>query len=95
MRKDVLEFIHRRFPNDSNWLTGNCYFFANILKSRFPEGVIYYDVVVGHFVTDIDGIKYDWSGVVEYDDKSYYVEWDKFDEYDSKQKQRIINDSIF
>ena len=31
----VLEFIHRRFPQDSNWLTGNCYHFALILSSVF------------------------------------------------------------
>jgi len=46
----VLEFIHRRFPQDSNWLTGNCYHFALILSSVF-NGDIFYDVVAGHFVT--------------------------------------------
>lgn len=31
----ALEFIHRRFPQDSNWLTGNCYHFALIFIQRF------------------------------------------------------------
>lgn len=94
MREDVIEFIKRRFPNDSNWLNGNCYFFATILKSRFPEGIIYYDVIVGHFVTEIDGVKYDWSGVVDESSENCYVEWDSFDEYDVKQKQSIIDGCI-
>lgn len=94
MITEVLEFIHRRFPNDSNWLNGNCYFFANILKSRFPQGIIFYDVIDGHFVTQIDGIKFDWSGITSEIGKHYYVEWDKFDEYDSFQKQSIIDGCI-
>lgn len=36
----IEEFINRRFPNDCNWLSGNCYYFAIILKDRFPEGNI-------------------------------------------------------
>ena len=94
MNIDVLDFIHKRFPNDSNWLTGNCYYFSVILKARFPEGKILYDVIRGHFVTEIDGLKYDWSGIVKDAEKQYYVEWDKFDEYDSLQKQSVIEGCI-
>lgn len=90
----VLEFIHRRFPQDCNWKNGNCYFFAVILKSRFPEGIILYDVIDGHFVTHIDGQNYDWSGVVSDEGKHYYVEWDYFDEYDSNQKKSVIDGCI-
>ena len=61
----VLEFIHRRFPVDCHWLDGNCYYFALILLDRFPIGKILYDVIDGHFVCEIDGVKYDWSGVVD------------------------------
>lgn len=97
MRNVVLDFIKRRFPEDSNWLNGNCYFFAVILKSRFKDGVILYDVIDGHFVTLIEGIMYDWSGIVlpeEDENKHFYVEWDKFDEYDDMQKKRIEEDCI-
>ena len=31
---DVLEFIHRRFKKDNDWTTGNCYYFACILKEK-------------------------------------------------------------
>lgn len=89
---EILEFIHRRFPADCNWLSGNCYYFSYILSSRFPDGKIYYDVINGHFVFYHSGIFYDWTGIVKLKDN--FIEWDKFDEYDSLQKQRIIRDCI-
>lgn len=91
----VTEFIYRRFPKDeNNWLNGNCYYFAIILKTRFPQAIILYDVIDGHFVASIDGIKYDWWGEVEDYGNHYYVIWDEFDKYDSFQKQRIIRDCV-
>lgn len=97
MRNKVLDFINRRFPVDCNWLSGNCYYFAQILKQRFEDGVILYDVIDGHFVTLIEGIMYDWSGIVlpdENENSHFYVEWDKFDEYDDLQKKCIEEDCI-
>ena len=58
----VLEFIHRRFPKDSNWTNGNCYWFARILQGRFPGGVIVHEPIVGHFLYLYNGIYYDWTG---------------------------------
>ena len=43
---------------------GNCYWFARILAIEFM-GIIYYDPIVGHFATMIDGVLYDITGVVE------------------------------
>ena len=91
---EVLDFIQKRFKTDNNWLSGNCYYFAVILKARFPEGKILYDAINGHFVTEIDKIKYDWQGIVPNRKSSYYVEWDKFDEYDSEQKKSVIEGCI-
>ena len=65
----VLEFIRRRFPksqnSDSNWLNGNCYYFALILKDRFStkDPIIYYDVIHGHFLTQINNKLYDARGI--------------------------------
>ena len=89
---DIQEFIQRRFQSDCNWLTGNCYYFSLILKDRFPDGVIYYDVINGHFVFKYLEKYYDWSGEIH--PQGYLVEWDKFDKYDSLQKQVIIRDCI-
>ena len=33
--REILDFIQRRFPKDSDWTTGNCYWFAGILGNRF------------------------------------------------------------
>lgn len=92
---DVVEFIRRRFPQDCNWLNGNCFFFAKILQSRFQNGIVLYDVIDGHFVLKIGDLMYDWRGLVEDDGQRHeYVEWDKFAEYDSLQKARIVRDCI-
>ena len=88
----VLEFIHRRFPVDCHWLDGNCYYFALILIDRFPCGKILYDVIDGHFVCEIDGRKYDWSGIVEETGEHQWVEWDRFPQYDILQYNRIVKD---
>lgn len=93
MSNKVLNFIHRRFPIDCHWLDGNCYYFAIILKNRFA-GTIYYDVIDGHFVTKIGGKMYDWSGIVDESGNNHYVEWDKFDKYDSLVKGRVVEGCI-
>lgn len=89
---EVLDFIKRRFPDDCNWLNGNCYYFAQILKIRFPHGIIFYDVINGHFIFQYNSKYYDLPGEIHPD--GHLVEWDKFDRYDSLQKQRIIRDCV-
>ena len=92
MNDEVLEFIKRRFKKDCNWTDGNCYYFAIILKARFPIGEIYYDVVNGHFVFWLEGEFYDWNGVVK--SNGYHISWDLFDKYDSLQRERIVRDCV-
>ena len=89
---EVLEFIQRRFKKDCDWVNGNCYYFAIILKNRFPKGKIYYDVVNGHFIFWFEGKFYDWNGVVK--SKGYCIAWDLFGEYDSFRKERIVRDCV-
>ena len=64
---EVVEFIRRRFKSDSNWLDGNCYYFAVILCERFTIFNIYYAPVAGHFVAGYNGEFYDWRG--KYDEE--------------------------
>ena len=94
MSNPVLEFINRRFPKDCNWLDGNCYYFAIILRERFTDGVIFYDVIDGHFVTQIGGVKYDWSGIVSEEGLHHYVRWSNFNNYDSFQTWSVIKGCI-
>ena len=96
---EISDFICRRFESDSHWLDGNCYYFAVILRDRFPGGNILYDVVEGHFLYHYAGRLYDWRGDVsekylagEYNDS--LIDWNTFDEYDSLQKKYIIRDCI-
>lgn len=89
---EILRFIKSRFNIDCNWTTGNCYYFALILKDRF-SGKIFYDVINGHFLTLIGSEYYDFTGKVNIEDK-VLIEWDNFDEYDLEQKKRIIRDCL-
>ncbi len=91
MEEKIKEFIGRRFQQDCNWKSGNCYFFAVILQSVFG-GDIYYDVINGHFLLQCGGSFYDWTGKVE--DCGILVKWNDFEQYDKLQKQRIIRDCI-
>lgn len=92
MEDKVLEFIQRRFKNNCKWTDGNCYYFAIILKDRFPEGTIFYDVINGHFVFFYNNEIYDWNGIRC--DCNCLVRWDDFDKYDESQRQRIVQDCI-
>lgn len=93
MNNEVLEFIKRRFNNNyCKWTDGNCYYFAVILKDRFPDGKIYYNTLQGHFVFHHNGIYYDWNGI--FDDTQHNIAWDTFEEYDSMVKTRIIRDCL-
>lgn len=89
----IEEFIFRRFPDDCNWLSGNCYYFALILKDRFPEGIIVYDVIYGHFLLKVSRCVYDFKGKHNIAGK-ILIEWDKFDKYDPLVKTKIIRDCI-
>ena len=97
--QEVLEFIERRFKQDCNWKTGNCYYFAVILSERFKNynPIIYYDSLEGHFITWINGIFYDWSGAVAFSDEyvsKYIKKWSDLREEDPIWSNRIVRDVI-
>ena len=93
MTNKVLDFIARRFSQNCHWLDGNCYYFAQILKSRFPKGDIYYDVIWGHFLFKLDDVYYDWSGIAQ--KVRTPIKWDTFEtEYDKLQYGQIVKACI-
>ena len=66
--ENILRFI-KRFSDFGNQVVecftkGNCFWFAMVLAMEFA-GEIYYDPIVGHFATMINGVMYDITGVVE------------------------------
>ena len=93
----ILDFIQRRWPDyeinmASNWTSGNCYWFAVILVTRFSELDIYYDPIEGHFVAG-DGINfYDING--EYKSENLLLLED-IKNNDYAHYERLIRDCIF
>lgn len=61
---EIEEFIKRRFATDCNWTSGNCYYFAVILKERFKHLEIVYLTILGHFMAQDPwtGFLYDFNG---------------------------------
>ena len=93
MEEQILEFIHRRFPEDSHWLDGNCYWFARILSIRFASDLtIYYDPINGHFFVGEaeDGPFYDWSGKIE--KPTIYIKWNNLCNMDRAWAERLWRD---
>lgn len=78
--KGELEFV---------FTSGNCYYFAVILKERFG-GEIYYLPIDNHFVCKIDKEYYDITGKAGFNEKPY--KWDNYP--DELEKKRIIRDCI-
>lgn len=94
MQDEVLEFINRRFKKDCNWLDGNCYYFAMILKDRFPSGRIWYNLIYGHFLFELDDKYYDFSGLLDPSMVYNAVPWDNMEVYDKLWKERIVRDCV-
>lgn len=93
----ILEWIHRRFPYDSNWLTGNCYQFALLLSNTF-EGEIVYDMLDGHFMfLAKDGNYYDWAGIKKIAEASlkYIVKWSDYDKIDPLHYEHVMRDCAY
>jgi hypothetical protein len=66
VEEEILDFIKRRFSSDCNWMSGNCFYFAQILASRF-NGDIVYEPIEGHFLFwGSDDKFYDWTGIRNY-----------------------------
>lgn len=61
MNLDDIETFNKRF-NDPKWLSGDCYYYAVILQSKFG-GKICYDPIKGHFFVKIDNNCFDFNGV--------------------------------
>ena len=93
---NILDFIKRRFPTDCNWTSGNCYYFANILKLRFTEGEIWYDLIEDHFVFKYENEFYDWTGILSnYKFRnSSLIKWNYYNETDPLHYARIVRDDI-
>lgn len=96
VEKEILEFIKRRFPIDCNWMNGNCFYFAQILASRF-HGDVVYEPIEGHFLFwASDDNFYDWSGRRDYsvEERNKMFTWRNASRIDELLYKRINRDCV-
>lgn len=93
MEDKVLEFIHRRFPEDCHWTDGNCYWFAKILEESF-DLTLCYEPINGHFIAyDYDErCWYDWKG--RHDENVGCVPFTVLKVIDPKWYDRLVRDCV-
>lgn len=93
MEEKVLDFLHRRFPEDNHWLDGNCFWMAQILANRF-DMYIFYDPIKGHFFAGENegGPFFDWSGRIE--TPHTFIKWDLIPQLDENWYKRLVRDCV-
>ena len=89
----IEEFIRRRFSVDCDWMDGNCYFFALILRSVF-SGRLVFDPIERHFLLNTDGGYYDWTGRRNYAENhvSQFIDWESYYRQNPSHWGRIVSD---
>jgi len=92
----VLEFIRKfkfKYGKELEYIftSGNCYYFAVILKERF-DGEIYYLPVANHFICKISKDYYDITGIATMNEQPY--KWSEFKQFDESLYNRIIRDCV-
>lgn len=95
--EEVLSFIDRFTKLSKNhdvidvFTSGCCYWFAEILRKRFPGSMIYYDPVMNHFVTavntDESNVMFDITGVA--DESEHYILWSFYQEDEPLDAERV------
>lgn len=87
----VIEFINefaKAGPQVKDcFLHGNCFWFAYILRGRFPKGYIVYDAVANHFGFKLNDEVYDITGKVS--DLYNWESWGAYHLKDPKHAERI------
>ena len=92
---EILDFITRRFSVDENWCSGNCYWLAYILTTRFNNLKIYYLPIANHFIAGDGELFYDWNGkhlLSWYDEPPH--EWAYYKDEEPIEYKRIVRDCI-
>ena len=92
----VSQFIEKfKFKHNKELIevftTGNCYYFAVILKERF-NGEIFYLPIANHFICKIENKYYDITGELNPSEHPY--QWSQYKFEDEKHYNRIVRDCI-
>lgn len=95
MHNQVISFINHFSsfgqPVIDCFTRGNCYWFASLLKERFPDGEIVYNIVDNHFGWRRAGMTYDITGAI---DGSGFINWNEYQKIDPLHCSRIIHDCV-
>ena len=100
MKNEVENFINKfkyLHPQEVEdvFLYGDCYYFARILASRFPQAIIKYMIIKNHFITEIDGRYWDVRGdITDILEKDEIVIWHEYKNIDPLHYNRIVRDCI-
>lgn len=73
---------------------GNCYWFAFILKTRFPEGQIVLNNLINHFAFKVNDKLYDITGCCDNTYEGEWVSWLDYQNTEPTQAHRIMHDCI-
>ena len=74
---------------------GMCYYFAQILNSRFgPSTKIVYDPIINHFAVEYDMRIYDITGDITDNSEYHWYDWDIYKHEDPLHTERICRDCI-
>ena len=85
--EQVKQFISL-FGANERYLNGLCYWFAYILKGRFPNGEIWYDQIINHFYFVLDNAAFDIRGQVALPKTA--MRWNEYETYDFLDYQRVV-----
>ena len=88
---EKFKFIHNKVL-EYVFTSGNCYYFAVIMKERFKRGEIYYLPIENHFVWKYDGVYYDIQGEYGTCEKAY--NWELYKKEDPVHSKKIERDCI-
>lgn len=84
-KERILQFIVAFEEMRDGFLNGKCYWFAKILETEFG-GTLYYDDIMNHWATMIDGVLYDASGEIS---AKGFMLWSEMEAFDKAHYERL------
>lgn len=98
LKEQIKDFQQRRFAQDNNWTTGNCYWYAQILQIRFPQLDIYYQPINNHWIAGNKNLNIyaDWDGIYTFTElQEKPILWTEYVKLDFRHALRLIKQCIY
>ena len=98
---EITNFIHYFLQENeevqSNFLYGNCYWFAVILKQRFQHQhrcYLCYNQILNHFSLGIDDELFDASGLIGPSYMPHWSDWEDYKIIEPSDSYRVVRDCV-